>query len=169
MAVKTRLTESICSMERTVASFMITHVVIMIFGTVVASTICSKCPLWIDAVIDFELGYSGVKCWDFFSRIFDFGWKNSNSMDFVSMVSRRCSTIRTASVGSLSQEIVFYWSPSDTLGHSFSGSYNEYFGLATDTESFNYLQLANHVSQTLYPETITIAEVWSSPLASHTR
>lgn len=45
------------------------------------------------------------------------------------------------------------------LGHSFSGSYNEYFGLATDTDSFNYLQLANHVSQKLYPETITIAEV----------
>ncbi|CAF0824407.1 unnamed protein product [Adineta ricciae] len=44
------------------------------------------------------------------------------------------------------------------IGHSFSGTYNEYFGLATDTESFNYLQLANHVSQTLYPESITIAE-----------
>ncbi|UJR27881.1 hypothetical protein I4U23_009146 [Adineta vaga] len=43
------------------------------------------------------------------------------------------------------------------IGHSFS-SYNEYFGLATDTESFNYLQLANYVSQTLYPESITIAE-----------
>jgi hypothetical protein len=45
-------------------------------------------------------------------------------------------------------------------GHSFSGTYNEYFGLATDTESFNYLQLANYVSQSLYPETITIAEVY---------
>ena len=45
------------------------------------------------------------------------------------------------------------------LGHGFSGSYHEYFGLATDTESFNYLQLANYVSQTLYPESITIAEV----------
>jgi 1,4-alpha-glucan branching enzyme len=45
-------------------------------------------------------------------------------------------------------------------GHSFSGSYNEYFGLATDTESFNYLQLANYVSQTLFPESITIAEVF---------
>lgn len=46
------------------------------------------------------------------------------------------------------------------LGHSFSGSYNEYFGLATDTESFNYLQLANYVSQKFYPESITIAEVY---------
>ena len=45
------------------------------------------------------------------------------------------------------------------LGHSFSGSYDEYFGLPTDTESFNYLQLANHVSQMFYPESITIAEV----------
>lgn len=44
------------------------------------------------------------------------------------------------------------------IGHSFSGTYDEYFGLATDTESFNYLQLANYVSQTLYPESITIAE-----------
>ena len=169
MAVKTRSTGSTCSMERMVASFMITHVVIMIFGTVVASTICSKCSLWIDAVIDLGLGYLDVKCWDFFSRIFDIGWKNSNSMDFVTMVSRRCSTIRTASVGSPSQGIFPHWSPSDTLGHSFSGSYNEYFGLATDTESFNYLQLANYVSQTLYPQTITIAEVWSSSFACHTR
>ncbi len=47
-----------------------------------------------------------------------------------------------------------------SLGHSFSGTYNEYFGLATDTESFNYLQLANYVSQTLYPESISIAEVY---------
>ncbi|CAF4379074.1 unnamed protein product, partial [Adineta steineri] len=29
---------------------------------------------------------------------------------------------------------------------------------ATDTDSFNYLQLANYVSQTLFPESITIAE-----------
>ena len=45
------------------------------------------------------------------------------------------------------------------VGHSFSGSYDEYFGLAVDTDSFHYLQLANHVSQTLFPESITIAEV----------
>ncbi|CAM4799376.1 unnamed protein product [Rotaria magnacalcarata] len=44
------------------------------------------------------------------------------------------------------------------IAHGFSGSYDEYFGLATDTESFNYLQLANYVSQTLYPESISIAE-----------
>ncbi|CAF1026570.1 unnamed protein product [Rotaria sordida] len=31
-------------------------------------------------------------------------------------------------------------------------------GLATDTDSFNYLQLAHHVIQTLFPESITIAE-----------
>lgn len=43
--------------------------------------------------------------------------------------------------------------------HRFSGSYDEYFGLATDTDSFNYLQLANYVSQTLFPQSITIAEV----------
>jgi 1,4-alpha-glucan branching enzyme len=46
------------------------------------------------------------------------------------------------------------------LGHSFSGTYDEYFGLATDTESFNYLQLANYVAQKFYPESITIAEVY---------
>ncbi|UJR21858.1 hypothetical protein I4U23_024931 [Adineta vaga] len=45
------------------------------------------------------------------------------------------------------------------IGHRFSGTYDEYFGLATDTDSFNYLQLANYVSQTLFPESITIAEV----------
>jgi 1,4-alpha-glucan branching enzyme len=46
------------------------------------------------------------------------------------------------------------------LGHGFSGSYNEYFGLATDTESFNYLQLANYVAQKFFPECITVAEVY---------
>ncbi|CAF4946709.1 unnamed protein product [Rotaria sp. Silwood1] len=44
------------------------------------------------------------------------------------------------------------------LEHNFSGTYKEYFGLATDTDSFNYLQLAHHVIQTLFPESITIAE-----------
>ncbi|CAF1618239.1 unnamed protein product, partial [Adineta ricciae] len=44
------------------------------------------------------------------------------------------------------------------INHSFSGTYDEYFGLATDTDSFNYLQLANYVSQTLFPQSITIAE-----------
>ncbi|CAF0941289.1 unnamed protein product [Rotaria sordida] len=44
------------------------------------------------------------------------------------------------------------------IGHQFSGSYVEYFGLATDTDSFNYLQLANYVCQTFFPESIRIAE-----------
>lgn len=44
------------------------------------------------------------------------------------------------------------------LGQGFSGDYNEYFGLNTDTESFNYLQLANYVSHKLHPNCLTIAE-----------
>lgn len=45
------------------------------------------------------------------------------------------------------------------MGHGFSGDYNEYFGLNTDTESFNYLQLANYMLHNFYPEfMITIAE-----------
>ncbi|CAG2100429.1 unnamed protein product [Medioppia subpectinata] len=40
----------------------------------------------------------------------------------------------------------------------FSGDYNEYFGLNTDTESFNYLQLANHVIHRFHPNATTIAE-----------
>ena len=48
---------------------------------------------------------------------------------------------------------------SPVLEHRFSGSYDEYFGLATDTDSFHYLQLANHIAKTLFPESITIAEV----------
>lgn len=44
------------------------------------------------------------------------------------------------------------------LGEGFSGDYNEYFGLNTDTESFNYLQLANYASQKLHPTCVTIAE-----------
>lgn len=44
------------------------------------------------------------------------------------------------------------------LGHSFSGDYNEYFGLNADTESLVYLMLANHLLHTLSPNMITIAE-----------
>lgn len=44
------------------------------------------------------------------------------------------------------------------LGQGFSGDYNEYFGLNTDTESLNYLQLANYVSHELHPNCVTIAE-----------
>ncbi|CAF5198029.1 unnamed protein product, partial [Rotaria magnacalcarata] len=44
------------------------------------------------------------------------------------------------------------------IAHSFSGSYDEYFGLAADTDSFNYLQLANYVCQTFFPDSIRIAE-----------
>lgn len=44
------------------------------------------------------------------------------------------------------------------IGHGFSGDYNEYFGLNTDTESFNYFQLANHMLHKFYPDVITIAE-----------
>jgi 1,4-alpha-glucan branching enzyme len=46
------------------------------------------------------------------------------------------------------------------IGHGFSGDYNEYFGLNTDTDSLVYLMLANHMLHSLYPDTmITIAEV----------
>jgi len=44
------------------------------------------------------------------------------------------------------------------IGHGFSGDYNEYFGLNTDTESFNYLQLANYLIHKFHPNSITIAE-----------
>ncbi|XP_064600419.1 LOW QUALITY PROTEIN: 1,4-alpha-glucan-branching enzyme-like [Liolophura sinensis] len=44
------------------------------------------------------------------------------------------------------------------MGHGFSGDYNEYFGLNTDTESLVYLMLANHMLHTQYPFIITVAE-----------
>ncbi|KAK7481499.1 hypothetical protein BaRGS_00027261 [Batillaria attramentaria] len=45
------------------------------------------------------------------------------------------------------------------MGHGFTGHYDEYFGLNTDTESFNYLQLANYMLHTLYPDfLITVSE-----------
>lgn len=44
------------------------------------------------------------------------------------------------------------------LGQGFSGGYHEYFGLNTDTESFNYLQLANYICHKLHPNCMTIAE-----------
>lgn len=45
------------------------------------------------------------------------------------------------------------------IGTGFSGDYNEYFGLATDTDSVVYLMLANYMLHKLLPEVITIAEV----------
>lgn len=44
------------------------------------------------------------------------------------------------------------------LGEGFSGDYREYFGLNADTESLNYLQLANYVCHKYHPNCITIAE-----------
>lgn len=45
------------------------------------------------------------------------------------------------------------------VGAGFSGDYNEYFGMSTDTESVVYLMMANFMLKSLYPESITIAEV----------
>ena len=45
------------------------------------------------------------------------------------------------------------------IGQGFSGDYNEYFGLGTDTEALVYLMLANHLLHELYPNVITVAEV----------
>ncbi|CAH1786510.1 unnamed protein product [Owenia fusiformis] len=44
------------------------------------------------------------------------------------------------------------------MGDGFSGDYNEYFGLNTDTESLVYLMQANYILHSLYPFIITIAE-----------
>jgi len=45
------------------------------------------------------------------------------------------------------------------VGQGFSGHYDEYFGLNTDTDSLVYLMLANHMLHTYYPFIITVAEV----------
>lgn len=44
------------------------------------------------------------------------------------------------------------------ISHAFSGSYEEYFGLGTDTESFVYMMLANYLVHNFYSEGLTIAE-----------
>jgi len=44
------------------------------------------------------------------------------------------------------------------IGHGFSGHYDEYFGLNTDTDSLNYLQLANFMIHECFPNAQTIAE-----------
>jgi len=44
------------------------------------------------------------------------------------------------------------------MGQGFSGDYNEYFGMNTDTDSLIYLMLANHMLHSLYPQVTTIAE-----------
>merc|ERR1711981_1546214 len=40
----------------------------------------------------------------------------------------------------------------------FSGDYNEYFGLGTDTEALVYLMLANYLLHTVSKDMITVAE-----------
>ena len=45
------------------------------------------------------------------------------------------------------------------IGTGFSGDYHEYFSMNTDVEALNYLQLANYMLHSLYPDVITIAEV----------
>lgn len=44
------------------------------------------------------------------------------------------------------------------LGQGFSGDYNEYFGLNTDTEALVYLMLANHMLHSISSEMITVGE-----------
>lgn len=50
------------------------------------------------------------------------------------------------------------------MGHGFSGHYDGYFGLNTDTESLVYLMVSNHLLHSLYGDfVVTIAEVlWNS-------
>lgn len=49
------------------------------------------------------------------------------------------------------------------IGQGFSGDYNEYFGLNTDTEALCYLMLANYMLHDIYPDVITVAEVFNGP------
>jgi len=44
------------------------------------------------------------------------------------------------------------------IGQGFSGDYNEYFGLGTDTEALVYLMLANYLLHTVSKDMITVAE-----------
>ncbi|KAF4526452.1 hypothetical protein B566_EDAN014064 [Ephemera danica] len=44
------------------------------------------------------------------------------------------------------------------MGDGFSGNYDEYFGLNTDTEAVVYLMLANYMLHKMYPDVTTIAE-----------
>ncbi|EDL75919.1 glucan (1,4-alpha-), branching enzyme 1, isoform CRA_b [Rattus norvegicus] len=44
------------------------------------------------------------------------------------------------------------------MGQGFSGDYSEYFGLQVDEDALVYLMLANHLTHTMYPDSITIAE-----------
>ncbi|EFX66191.1 hypothetical protein DAPPUDRAFT_302911 [Daphnia pulex] len=44
------------------------------------------------------------------------------------------------------------------IGQGFSGDYEEYFGLNTDTDAVCYLMMANNILHEFYPDVITIAE-----------
>lgn len=45
------------------------------------------------------------------------------------------------------------------VSESFSGDYNEYFGLNVDTDALNYLTLANYLLHQIDSNITTIAEV----------
>ncbi len=133
------------------------HVVIMIFGIVDVLITCSELNVNRITAYDFCLFrrevmrflLSNIRYWLEEFKFDGFRFDGVSSMLYhshgIGKLNRTYSEIKFRSFS--------------FLGHSFSGTYDEYFGLATDTESFNYLQLANYVSQTLYPESITIAEV----------
>ena len=44
------------------------------------------------------------------------------------------------------------------IGQGFSGDYNEYFGLGTDTEALVYLMLANHLLHTVSKDMVGTRE-----------
>ena len=45
------------------------------------------------------------------------------------------------------------------IATSFTGDYNDYFGLNADSEAITYITLANYLLHEFYPNIITIAEV----------
>ena len=48
------------------------------------------------------------------------------------------------------------------IATTFTGDYNDYFGLDVDSEAISYLMVANYLLHEFYPNIITIAEVYPS-------
>ena len=47
------------------------------------------------------------------------------------------------------------------IGQGFSGDYNEYFGLGTDTEALVYLMLANYLLHTVSKDMVVTSKIYA--------
>lgn len=146
------------------ASFTVDHAENTVYGILVFST---TLRMFISTLINFNLNFlycSFVdgKCCAFYCPTYVGGWMNINLTVFGTFIALKLSRFHVHQLypsRSRFDGVTSMLYHSRGIGQGFSGDYNEYFGLNTDTEALVYLMMANHLLHELYPESITVAEV----------